>query len=102
MGLFVGETTRIKSTANDFDDNPITDQDASSVKVTIWRKSDNVVIKTDENLTWDSTHEYWYYDWDTNTATPIAAGAYVAQVTYTGVNYVTWEYKTIRFKAKLR
>jgi hypothetical protein len=101
MALYVGETTRIKSTAEDFDANPITGTMSVSVKVTIWRKSDSSIVKQDETMTWDSTHKYWYYDWDTNAATPIAAGAYIAQVVYTGLGYVTWEYSTIRFKAKL-
>lgn len=101
MTLYVGETTRVKSTAKDFDDVSITDADNVAVVVTIWRKSDNVIVKLNEALTWDSEHEYWFYDWDTNVATPISAGTYVAQVVYTGITYVTWEYKQIKFKAKL-
>lgn len=99
MTLYVGETTRIRSTANDFDDNPLTDADVTSVKLDVTRKSDSAVILSNITMTWDSTHEYWYYDWVTNTATPIAAGAYRAKVTYFGLNFETWEFKDLRFKA---
>lgn len=95
MALYAGETTRIKSTGLDFDGTSLTNLNVNIASVVIKNKLDSTTVAT-ANMAWDTTHAYWYYDWDT---TSVDSGAYRAKVTFTGAGFSTWEYIDIRLKA---
>lgn len=98
MTLYVGETTRIQTTATDFEGAPLTNLNVTQALVTIWRKSDNVIVLNAANMTYDSDTGAWHYDWQTG-ATPQSAGSYLAKCFLAGVDFETWEYKTFRLVA---
>jgi hypothetical protein len=97
MPLFVGETVRVKTSAKDYDERALTDEEVTAAKISIY-DSDNTVVVDDADMAYDATSLFWYYDWDTTSADP---GAYRAKCTLTGIAFTSWEYATIRLRADL-
>lgn len=95
MPLYTGETTRIQTSATDYNGVTLDDDNVETALVTIYRKSDNEIIVQEASMAWDPVNGVFYYDWQTG-ATPQAAGTYLAKVYLAGIDYETWEYK--RFK----
>src|SRR5438552_2436643 len=95
MTLYAGETCRLKCIATDFDGTILTNTEVMSARVTVYRKSDSVVIFSD-NLQYDSSDKSFIYDWQTGGATPADAGNYIAKMVFVGNTYLTEEFH--RFK----
>jgi hypothetical protein len=93
MTLYAGETTRITSTAEDFDGTPLTDANVSSATVTIYKKSDNSIILPTANMVYSDDDAQWFYDWDTDA---VSSGTYLAKVRLVGATFDTWEFKRFR------
>lgn len=93
MTLYAGETTRITTTATDFDGEALTDDNVSSATVTIYKKADNTVVLPTTPMTYDTVDEQWFYDWDTDL---ISSGTYLAKVRLIGATFDTWEFKRFR------
>lgn len=90
--MYVGETVRIKSTITDFNGDALTPDSVTTAEVTIYIGATPLV----GTLTYSTTREYWFYDWDTE---GMAGGSYKAKLRFVGAAYDTWEYLTIRLKA---
>lgn len=93
MTIYEGETIRLKAVVTDFNDVILTDTDVTLGEVGIFNISGAEVVRND--LTWDATLAYWYYDW------VAAAGAYKAKFRFVGDAFETFEYHTIRVKTDL-
>lgn len=87
-----GETTRIKITVDDFDDQPVTNVQVISAIVNLYDSVGNFVF-TNVALTWSSVNKYWYYDWPA--ALP---GTFLAQGVFTGAGFEVFGYGTVRVK----
>lgn len=99
MALYAGETTRIRSSAQDFEENDLTNVEVLSATVTIWRKSDDTMVLAPTTMDFDSDGNFWYYDWSTGGATPIESGTYLAKIRLIGATFDSWEYKRFKLQA---
>ncbi len=95
MTLYVGEAVRIRSSAVGYDDGVLTPTEITTASIEI-KNSEGTVVQATTAMTYDTSIEAWYYDW--NTAS-VAAGSYKAKVVLAGGFYNNWEYVTIRLKA---
>lgn len=100
MALYDGETARVKVTATDFNDKPVTDTDVVSATLLLLDTAGNYVPLSSGAtpagtvaLTYDSNLAYWYYDWQN--ALP---GTFTSIATFTGTDFEVFEYGTVRIK----
>lgn len=98
MPLYTGETTRIQTSATDYNGEALTDENVDTALVNIYRKADNALIVADAAMSYDPDEGVFYYDWQTG-ATPQDPGSYFAKVYLAGDDYETWEYVRFRLLA---
>lgn len=84
--LFDGNTARIKSTATDFDDQPLTNLNVISAIVNLYDNLGNYVF-TNQAMTWNPTFSYWFFDWQD--ALP---GTFTAEAVFSGSGYEVSDY----------
>ena len=94
MAIYDGETSRIKVTVTDFNDEPVTSAQVVSATVSLYDTLSNYAFQ-DEDLTWDATEQYWYYDWQN--ALP---GSWTSVATFTGASFEVFDYGRVRVKPK--
>ena len=92
MALYDGETIRIKATVTDFDGNPVTPTEISSAVVSLYDDLNNYVFQN-VALSWNSTLNYFYYDWQD--ALP---GTFTSLCVFTGFGYEVFDYGSVRVK----
>lgn len=97
MAIYAGETIRIKVTATDYDGEAITGEAATPPTGTVELYDADGAQYLAEDLAWESTKTYWFYDWDTVTGD---VGTYKIRARFIGVGdvYDTWEYGRIQVK----
>lgn len=97
MANYAGETLILKTYASDATDarTTITDDDVTSVTVTIVDTSDDSVVVNAASMSWDETDSEWRYVW----STPATAGSYLAKLHITGPSVDNWEYLKIKTKS---
>lgn len=91
MTLYVGEQVRVSTVAREYSvagatGALITDQNVTSVKITILNQ-DQTVRVNDADMDWDSDEEIWEYKWDTASGSPaVTSGTYRYRVTVVGAD----------------
>lgn len=91
MTLYVGEQIRVSTRAHEYAvkgklGTPITDENVTSVKITILNRNNTVRID-DADMTWDDEEKIWYYKWDTSSGSPaVTAGNYRYRTTVVGAD----------------
>lgn len=90
---YEGETIRIVATVTDFDGNVLTDTDVTSAQVNLYDGSGNYVFQN-QDLTWDTTQTYWYYDWQNS-----LTGNWIAQCIFIGSVFEVYNYVNVKVRA---
>lgn len=91
MTLYVGEQVRISTVAREYAvkgavGEPITDENVTSVKITILNKDQTIRID-DAEMDWSDDENIWFYKWDTDSGSPaVTTGTYRYRITVVGVD----------------
>lgn len=93
MTTYAGELVRVSVTAEDFDEEALTEEDVDSVVVVIYDSSSEVVV-AEVSMTWNADDALWFYLWDTD---GIDAGTYKAQCRMIDLDgHSSWEWQRVR------
>jgi flagellar hook assembly protein FlgD len=91
MTLYVGEQIRISTKAREYALRGatgvlITDDNVTSVKITILNKNQSVRIN-EADMEWNEDEGIWQYKWDTSSGSPaVSSGTYRYRITVVGAD----------------
>lgn len=91
---YAGETVRVISRIEDYDERPITGADGVTVTLNIY-DSELVHFAGPFTMAWNADDEYWFYDWDTESAGAVK-GTYRTKVRAEGSIYKAWSVSRLK------